>query len=88
MKLLLFVFIMCLFLILLVWILRKKIEIVLNFLLRIVFGFLAIFLANYCLAYYKIDISVGYNPISALTLGTLGISGFVMLYGIVLGKFL
>ncbi len=76
------------FVLIIIWLIREKLSQFLNFLLRIVFGFLAIYIANMCLEYWEISVSVGYNPISALTLGTLGISGFLLLYGIALGKIL
>lgn len=85
-------FLLCLFLLglisLVIWLFRKKLSQVLNFALRIVGGFLAIYFVNLCLSYQQISVKVGYNPVSALTLGTLGISGFFLLYGIALGKIL
>lgn len=71
-----------------VWLFRKKLSQVLNFALRIVGGFLAIYFVNLCLNYQQISVKVGYNPVSALTLGILGVSGFFLLYGIALGKIL
>ncbi len=67
---------------------KKKGTLILNFCLRVVFGFLAIYGVNYGL--YTLDIvgGVGFNPISAVTLGTLGMPGFFLLYAISLTKFL
>ncbi len=69
-------------LILLIGILKQKAEILLNFAVRIAVGFIGIFFMNAFLAQKGIDISVGFNAVSALTLGTLGFGGFVLLYGI------
>ncbi len=76
------------FVLIIIWLIREKLSLVLNFALRIVFGFVAIYIVNMCLEYWEISVSVGYNPVSALTLGTLGISGFLLLYGIAVGKIL
>lgn len=67
---------------------RKKMAMVLNFCLRVVFGFIGIYFFNAGLNYFQVDALVGYNPTSLLTLGTLGFSGFFLLYGIAFGKFL
>ena len=67
---------------------KKKFSTFLNFLLRIVYGFLAIYLTNLGFAHLGIEIFVGFNPVTALTLGSLGISGFFLLYGVMLGNFL
>ena len=72
----------------LIFLAKKKFSVFLNFLLRIVYGFLAVYLANLGLAHLGIEIFVGFNPVTALTLGSLGISGFFLLYGVMLGNFL
>ena len=72
----------------LIFLAKKKFSAFLNFLLRIVYGFLAIYFANLGLAHLGIEIFVGFNPVTALTLGSLGISGFFLLYGVMLGNFL
>lgn len=72
----------------LIFLAKKKFSVLLNFLLRIVYGFLAVYLANLGFAYLGIEIFVGFNPVTALTLGSLGISGFFLLYGVMLGNFL
>ena len=66
----------------------RGVSVIVNFFLRVVYGFLAIYLANWGLSCLGIHMFVGYNPVSLLTLGALGISGFIVLYGIMLGKFL
>lgn len=72
----------------LIFLAKKKFSAFLNFLLRIVYGFLAIYLANMGFAHLGIEVFVGFNPVTALTLGSLGISGFFLLYGVMLGNFL
>lgn len=67
---------------------KKKISLFLNFGLRVVFGFLGVYFVNFGLGLIEVEAQVGYNPVTFLTLGTLGFSGFFLLYGIVLGKFL
>ncbi len=69
-------------LILLIGILKRKAEVLLNFVVRIAVGFIGIFFMNAFLAQKGIDLSVGFNAVSALTLGTLGFGGFLLLYGI------
>lgn len=67
---------------------RKKFSAFLNFLLRITYGFVAVYLANLGLEKLGIETFVGFNPVTALTLGSLGISGFFLLYGVMFGNFL
>ena len=55
---------------------------VLNFTVRIVVGFIGVYFLNAFLARQGIDVAVGLNVFSALTLGTLGMGGFALLYGI------
>ena len=60
--------------------LRSKAEMLLNFLVRTVLGIMAIL--NMLLAGAGIEGSVGINPISVLTVGSLGTGGLALLYGI------
>lgn len=69
-------------LVLLIGILRQRAELILNFTVRMVVGFIGIYLLNAFLAHQGIDVAVGLNIFSALTLGTLGAGGFLLLYGI------
>lgn len=62
--------------------LRRKMEFVLNFMVRTVLGIMAICLINMLLAGAKIPGAVGLNPISILTVGSLGTGGVALLYGI------
>jgi len=67
---------------------RKKKEILLNFAIRLVMGIALILVINQILAKANIDITVGLNPVSLLTAGTLGVPGVALLYGIAGCKFL
>lgn len=75
-------------LVLMILLLKKRMQLVLNFLVRSVLGAIGIIFANDFLATQGIAVAVGLNPISVLTIGTLGFGGFAMLYGIVMCKFL
>lgn len=67
---------------------REKIQMLLNFMIRIVLGGIGIIYANDFFTSQGIAISVGLNPVSLLTIGILGIGGFALLYGILACKFL
>lgn len=69
-------------LVLVIGILRRKAEFVLNFFVRMVIGLVGVYVVNAILAQKGIDLSVGINAVSALTLGSLGFGGFALLYGI------
>ena len=61
---------------------RTKALKVLNFLLRMVFGAIGIQLINALLLSQNISVFVGLNVLTLLTVGSLGISGLGLLYGI------
>ena len=61
---------------------NNRIERVLNFLLRAVFGTVTIYLINSLLLSRGFGESVGINPFSILTAGALGLPGVVLLYGV------
>lgn len=69
-------------LVFLIGFLRKKAELVLNFFVRMVVGLVGVYVLNTILAQRGIDISVGINALSAVTLGSLGFGGFLLLYGV------
>ena len=74
--------------ILLVLLLRKRAQIILNFLVRTVLGAIMILLVNDILQKQGLDIYVGLNPVTLLTSGTLGIPGVCLLYSITWYQFL
>ena len=74
--------------VLLITLMKRKMQIVLDFLVRSVLGSIGILFANDYLAAQGIGVAVGLNPMSVLTIGMLGFGGFALLYGIVCCKFL
>ncbi|MDD6307514.1 MAG: pro-sigmaK processing inhibitor BofA family protein [Clostridiales bacterium] len=68
--------------------LKQKSQIVWNFLVRSVLGAICILFTNDFLAAQGIAVAVGLNPVSLLTVGTLGFGGFSALYGILFTQFL
>ena len=74
--------------VLLMGMMKKKAKVVAVFLSRAAVGVVGISVVNQMLETQGIAIAVGINPMSALTIGTLGISGFALLYGIMLYKIL
>jgi inhibitor of the pro-sigma K processing machinery len=73
-------------LVLLIGILGKKAEWLVNFVLRAVMGSVGIYFLNYLLAIQNISVAVGINPATVLTSGILGFPGVLVLYGIDLFK--
>lgn len=60
----------------------RKIEWVINFVLRAVMGTIGIYFLNGLLLARNISVVVGINPVTFLTSGILGFPGVAMLYGI------
>lgn len=60
----------------------RKIEWIINFLLRAVMGTLGIYFLNGFLTARNISVAVGINPMTVLTSGILGFPGLIVLYGI------
>lgn len=58
-------------------------DMIINFFIRMVIGVAMIFLINQFLASEGIVESVGINPVTMITSGTLGVPGVCMLYGMV-----
>lgn len=69
-------------LVLLIALLKRRAQILLNFLVRMVLGVVCITFMNELFASQGITLAVGINPLSLLTSGTLGISGVSLLYAI------
>ena len=57
-------------------------DLVLNFLLRVIFGIIGIYTCNTLLSSFGIGFFVGINLLNLLTIGTLGISGFGLVFAI------
>lgn len=62
--------------------LRRKAEIVLNFVVRSILGILAIYVINKMFAGAGIEVAAGMNAINVLTVGSLGTGGLALVYGI------
>lgn len=69
-------------LILLIGIIKKRGEFLLNFATRTVVCLIAACFLNSFLASRRLDAAVGFNLISVLTCGSLGFCGLLALYGI------
>ncbi|MEG1846844.1 MAG: pro-sigmaK processing inhibitor BofA family protein [Lachnospiraceae bacterium] len=67
---------------------RRKSEVLINFILRTVFGMIGIYFINQILLYQHIEVSIGLNPLTALTSGILGLPGVAALFGIGFYRFL
>lgn len=65
-----------------VCLIRKRPDLIVNFLLRSCIGVVGIYIFDTILKMKGIDISVGINAATVLTNGILGIPGFLMLYGL------
>ena len=65
-------------------IMRRKAAFLLHFLVRVIVGAFAIMATNSALASVGVSVFVWLNLWSLLTVGTLGIGGFGMLYAILL----
>lgn len=63
---------------------KSKMECILNFFLRGILGMLLIYFANYFLQESMPEVSLGYNLLTFLVCGSLGVPGVILLYGIVL----
>jgi len=70
--------------VLVIGIMRRKAAFLLHFLVRMIVGTFAIMVTNSALASAGIGVFVGLNLWSLLTVGTLGIGGYGMLYAILL----
>ncbi len=60
----------------------RKVEWLVNFILRAVMGTVGIYAINYMLAARELQVAVGINPFTVLTSGILGFPGVAVLYGI------
>lgn len=60
----------------------RKVEWLINFVLRAVMGTVGIYAFNYLLAGRQMQVAVGINPVTVLTSGILGFPGVAVLYGI------
>ena len=61
---------------------RKRLEWLLNMIMRSILGTIAIYFVNSMLASVGISLGVGINAVTILTAGILGFPGLIALYGI------
>lgn len=69
-------------------IIKRKMEWLLNVLMRSILGTIAIYFINNTLAGAGIVLGVGINPVTVLTSGILGLPGLAAIYGIGFYNFL
>lgn len=79
--------IMCV-VVLLIGTMKKKAGFLAGIAVRIIVGFICVYFTNMFLASQGIDLAVGMNFVTAAILGTLGIGGYFLLYGILFLQFL
>lgn len=63
-------------------VLRHRMELLVNIILRMVIGIVGIYLFNMFLVSQGILVNVGTNSTTILTIGLLGFPGFLLVYGI------
>lgn len=69
-------------LVLFIGLLKRRAAIVLNIAVRVIVGSVGIIFFNDFLQKQGIPVSAGLNPLNLLTIGSLGTSGFALIYGI------
>lgn len=74
--------------VLLMGVMKKKMEWLLNVFMRSILGTVAIYFVNGALAGAGITLGVGINPVTVLTSGILGLPGLVAIYGVGFYKYL
>lgn len=74
--------------ILLIGLLRKQTEFVLNIVMRSILGTIIMYFTNYFLAAAGISLGIGINLVTVLTSGILGFPGLAALYAIGIYKML
>ena len=67
---------------------KEKNSFLVKFMIRAICGFAIIFFANQFFVHRGIDLKVGFNAVSLVASGALGLPGVAMLYGIVAIPFL
>lgn len=68
--------------VLLMGIMKRKMEWLLNVLMRSILSTIAIYFVNGALAWAGISLNVGINPVTVLTSGILGFPGLIAIYGV------
>ena len=58
----------------------KVIELIINFIYRMVFGIICIYFLNYFFAVFGISVFIGFNIWTLAIIGLLGVPGIVLLF--------
>ena len=74
--------------VLIMGVMKRKMEWLLNIFMRSILGTIAIYFINNGLASMGIELGVGINPVTVLTSGILGLPGLAAIYGIGFYQFL
>lgn len=78
-KILILIMIICIFVIL-YSIIKSRLDIIVNFILRIFVGTTLVYIIDLCIKYSGFNNTVGINPFTILTNGVLGLPGVMLLY--------
>ncbi len=82
-KIFIVIIIVCLIL-LAIGLIKKRMDLLVNFGLRVFAGLVGIYIVNMLLDGLGLTLGVGTNGLTALTIGSLGIPGFLLVYGVAL----
>lgn len=82
-KIFIVIIIICLIL-LAIGLIKKRMDLLVNFGLRVFAGLVGIYIVNMLLDGLGLSLGVGTNGLTALTIGSLGIPGFLLVYGVAL----
>ena len=74
--------------VLIMGVMKRKMEWLLNIFMRSILGTIAIYFINNGLSSMGIELGVGINPLTVLTSGILGLPGLAAIYGIGFYRFL
>ncbi|GAA4654770.1 hypothetical protein GCM10023142_19080 [Anaerocolumna aminovalerica] len=82
-KIFIVIIIICLIL-LAIGLIKRRMDLLVNFGLRVFAGLVGIYIVNMILDGLGLALGVGTNGLTALTIGSLGIPGFLLVYGVAL----
>lgn len=82
-KIFIVIIIICLIL-LAIGLIKKRMDLLVNFGIRVFAGLVGIYIVNMLLDGLGLSLGVGTNGLTALTIGSLGIPGFLLVYGVAL----
>ncbi len=82
-KIFVVIIIICLIL-LAIGLIKRRMDLLVNFGLRVFAGLVGIYIVNMILDGLGLALGVGTNGLTALTIGSLGIPGFLLVYGVAL----